>query len=443
MQLWELYQGKELYNGFTPTLERIKKAVKELNNPQNSYISILIGGTNGKGSVCAFLESLFRNHGFKTGRFVSPHLVSENERWRINNKEISENTLKELIKEIEPLIKKYRLTYFESATLIAALYFQKEKVDIAIIEVGLGGRWDATKIHNPIIVGITNVSRDHTRWLGETLEEIAEEKTELIYPSRPVVLGENKKPLIEKTLQKAKERKAEVIIPVENLSSVYPPTVKGIYAFKGELKKLSEEILPRPILQQYTYISLSNTYKKHIIENASLGLYGSYQIRNSAMALTIFLKASEILKFPVNTEKILEALKNTSWEGRLEVIRKKPLLILDGAHNISALKETLENLQTLEKFPLVIFGAMKDKEWKEFLKLIRKYTSRIYIVEIKYHRSEKAENMEEYAKKLNFKEIKTFKDIDQLLKAIEKEEAIILGSLYLIGEVKKRIKKET
>jgi dihydrofolate synthase/folylpolyglutamate synthase len=161
------------------------------------------------------------------------------------------------------------------------------------------------------------------------------------------------------------------------------------------------------------------------------------------MALTIFLKASEILKFPVNTEKILEALKNTSWEGRLEVIRKKTLLILDGAHNISALKETLENLQTLEKFPLVIFGAMKDKEWKEFLKLIRKYTSRIYIVEIKYHRSEKAENMEEYAKKLNFKEIKTFKDIDQLLKAIEKEEAIILGSLYLIGEVKKRIKKET
>ena len=187
MELWNLFKGLEL--NFTPTLERIEGALREAGNPQNSYPSILIGGTNGKGSVSAFLESLYRHHGLKTGRFVSPHLVDETERWRINNIPISEETLKGYIERIKPLMDKYKLTYFESALLIAALLFKEERVDIAVVEVGLGGRWDATKVHRPLATAITNVGLDHTKWLGETLEEIADDKTELIYPNTPALLG--------------------------------------------------------------------------------------------------------------------------------------------------------------------------------------------------------------------------------------------------------------
>jgi len=204
MELWNLFKGLEL--NFTPTLERIEKALKELGNPQNFYPSVLIGGTNGKGSVSAFLESLFRHHGLKTGRFVSPHLVDERERWRINNLPITEETLKDYIKRIKPLIEKYKLTYFESAVLIASLLFKEQKVDIAVVEVGLGGRWDATKVHRPLATAITNVGLDHTKWLGSTLEEIADDKTELIYPETPTIIGSDEEPLLSVAKRKASLR---------------------------------------------------------------------------------------------------------------------------------------------------------------------------------------------------------------------------------------------
>jgi len=409
MELWNLFKGLEL--NFTPTLERIEKALREVGTPQNSYPSVLIGGTNGKGSVSAFLESLYRHHGLKTGRFVSPHLVDETERWRINNRPITEETLKGYIERIKPLMEKHRLTYFESALLIATLLFEEEKVDIAVVEVGLGGRWDATKVHRPLITAITNVGLDHTRWLGETLEEIADDKTELIYPQTPVVLGSDEEPLYSIAKEKAASRNSPLIVANRD------------YTFKGRVK------FPHTYLDFYGY-------KNFLLEGTKLGLYGEKQLQNAAQALTLFLETAPRLGIKPDLQKVKEALEKTRWEGRFEIVRENPLLVLDGAHNLHALKRTLEDLKTLPRFPFIVYGTMRDKDWRDQLGLIREYTDRIGLVEVDYHRSESLENLFTAAVGLGFREIRTYKSVKDMLQNLEGDTAV-LGSLYLIGEVKR------
>jgi dihydrofolate synthase/folylpolyglutamate synthase len=409
MHLWNLFKGLEL--NFTPTLERIRRACEEAGNPQNSYPSIIVGGTNGKGSTTAFLESLFRHHGLKTGRFVSPHLVDETERWRINNRPVDEQTLVEYVNRIKPLMEKHKLTYFESALLIATLLFKEQKVDIAIIEAGLGGRWDASKVHKPIATAITNVGLDHTKWLGDTLEQIADDKTELIYPYTPVYLGTDEEPLYSIAKEKAASRKSPLIVANRD------------FTFKGYSK------FPETVLEYFEY-------KNRKVENAKLGLLGEHQIENAALALAIFFDTAERLGIKPDLQKVKEALKNTRWEGRLELVREKPLLLLDGAHNLHALKKVLETLKTLPGFPLIVYSAMGDKDWREQLKLIKQYTDRIGLVQVNYHRAEKLENLFTAAVELGFREIKTYKGVKEMLENLS-EDTAILGSLYLIGEVKR------
>jgi len=409
MLLWNLFKGLEL--NFTPTLERIKKACQKLGNPQLSYPSVIVGGTNGKGSTTAFLESLYRHHGLKTGRFVSPHLVDETERWRINNIPITEETLKGYVERIKPLMEEFKLTYFESAVCVASLLFKEEKVDIAVVEAGLGGRWDASKVHSPLLTAITNVGLDHTKWLGETLEEIADDKTELIYPNRPVILGTDEEPLFSIAQRKAQERNSPLIVANRD------------YTFRGFAR------FPQTVLEYYRY-------KNFEVENVPLGLFGVKQVENASLALTIFLETAEVLGIKPNPQRVREALRNTRWEGRFEIVREKPLLVLDGAHNLHALKGTLESLKTLKEFPLIIYGTMRDKDWKNQLRLIRRYTDRIGLVEVNYHRSEKLENLYTTAVELGFREIRTYGSVKDMLENLNGDTAI-LGSLYLIGEVKR------
>ena len=409
MLLWNLFKGLEL--NFTPTLERIKKACQKLGNPQLSYPSVIVGGTNGKGSTTAFLESLYRHHGLKTGRFVSPHLVDETERWRINNIPITEETLKGYVERIKPLMEEFKLTYFESAVCVASLLFKEEKVDIAVVEAGLGGRWDASKVHSPLLTAITNVGLDHTKWLGETLEEIADDKTELIYPNRPVILGTDEEPLFSIAQRKAQERNSPLIV------------AKRDYTFRGFAR------FPQTVLEYYRY-------KNFEVENIPLGLFGVKQVENASLALTVFLETAEVLGIKPNRQRVKEALRNTRWEGRFEIVREKPLLVLDGAHNLHALKGTLESLKTLKEFPLIIYGTMRDKDWKNQLRLIRRYTDRIGLVEVNYHRSEKLENLYTTAVELGFREIRTYGSVKDMLENLNGDTAI-LGSLYLIGEVKR------
>jgi dihydrofolate synthase/folylpolyglutamate synthase len=414
MLLWNLFKGLEL--NFTPTLERIIKACQDVGNPQDTYPSVIVGGTNGKGSTTAFLESLYRHHGLKTGRFVSPHLVDETERWRINNIPIDENTLQRYVERIKPLIEKHKLTYFESAVLIAALLFKEKNVDIAVIEAGLGGRWDATKVHKPLLTAITNVGLDHTKWLGSTLEEIADDKTELIYPQTPIVLGEDNEPLLSIALKKANKRNSPLYVANKDF------TYQGAVDF------------PNTYLRNYNFEDFH-------LEEANLGIYGLKQVQNAALALTIFLLTAPKLGIKPDKEKIKTALANTRWEGRFEIVRENPLLILDGAHNLHALKRTLEDLKTLNRKIFVVYSSMRDKDWPTQMELIRKYTDRIGLVKVNYHRTESLENLFTRAVELKFKEIKTYRGVKEMLENLS-EDSIILGSLFLVGEVKKFLKEE-
>ncbi len=414
MLLWNLFKGLEL--NFTPTLERIKKACQDAGNPQDTYPSVIVGGTNGKGSTTAFLESLYRHHGLKTGRFVSPHLVDETERWRINNIPIDEKTLQRYVERVKHLIEKHKLTYFESAVLIASLLFKENNVDIAVIEAGLGGRWDATKVHKPLLTAITNVGLDHTKWLGSTLEEIADDKTELIYPQKPIVLGEDSEPLLSIALKKARERKSTLYVANKDF------TYQGIVNF------------PNTYLRNYNFEDFH-------LEEANLGIYGLKQVQNAALALTIFLLTAPKLGIKPDKEKIKTALANARWEGRFEIVRENPLLILDGAHNLHALKRTLEDLKTLNRKVFVVYSSMRDKDWPTQMELIRKYTDRIGLVKVNYHRAESLENLFTRAVELKFKEIKTYPSVKEILENLS-EDSIILGSLFLVGEVKKFLKEE-
>ena len=395
--LWELYEGKDF--DIKPTLERIKKACEYIGNPQKNYPSILVGGTNGKGSTCAFTEKILREHGYKTGWFVSPHLVKENERWRINGKEISEETLKDYVKELKKVFEKFELTYFEACTLIAVKYFYDQKVDIAVFEVGMGGRWDATKVSNAEVVGITNVERDHTRWLGKNVEKIAEDKLNLYREGKPLVLGSAKYPLYTKALE----------MRLKNLK------VAGIdYEYFGEFRDSSYFI---------------NYFSEEIeLKNAKISLFGKWQIDNCATAITL-----SSLFTKLNEEKVKKAIRTTKWEGRMEVLREKPLLMVDASHNPYAIAKVIKEVK--KRFPnvKVVFSALKGKDWELSMKILKNYFDEIYITQIPYYRAESIENLSNFARSINLKIKQCF--IEDILNM--SEDLLVVGSIYLIGEVKK------
>ncbi|RUM31559.1 MAG: bifunctional folylpolyglutamate synthase/dihydrofolate synthase [Aquifex sp.] len=396
--LWELYKGKDF--DVKPTLERIKKACDYIGNPQRDYPSILVGGTNGKGSSCAFTERILREHGFKTGWFVSPHLISENERWRINGKPIEEGVLKDYVKDLKKVFEKFSLTYFEAATLIAVKYFKDQGVDVAVFEVGMGGRWDATKVSDAIIRGITNVERDHTKWLGDNVEKIAEEKLGLYEEGKPLVLGSARYPLYTKALE----------MELKNLK------VAGIdYEYYGRVER------ERTYLESYE----SENFK---LRNAELSLWGKWQIDNASLAISLCSEFTEMKE-----EKVKEALKNTLWEGRMEVLRGEPILMVDASHNPYSVLKVVKLVKKYFPKVRVAYSSLQGKEWELTLKLLRNLLEEIYLLPIDYYRAESLDNLENFAKEIGFK-TKVF-TIEELLNF--EEDLLVIGSIYLVGEVKK------
>ncbi len=398
--LWELYKDRDYH--IEPTLERIRRAVEHIGYPQRHYVSVQVGGTNGKGSTCAFLESILRKHGYKTGWFVSPHLVREEERWRINSTEMDSHRLKDYVKELKDVFERFSLTYFEAATLIALQYFKDEKIDIAVFEVGMGGRWDATKVCEPIAVGITNVERDHTRWLGKNLWDIALEKIELYRKSRPLIIGSTRYPLYPVAIERAEHRDLRVA---------------GIdYEYLGRVDR------DTTILERFVSDALN-------MEAVELSLWGRWQIDNASMAIAL---SKEIME--LREKSVREALQETKWEGRMEIVRRNPPIILDGAHNPYAVEKVISEITRHISDINILFTGLKEKEWQESMKVIRKFRENILLAEVSHHRAESLNKMLEEANRLGFRNVgvlnlQTIKDYDKPLLAI--------GSLYLVGEIKR------
>jgi folylpolyglutamate synthase/dihydrofolate synthase len=402
--LYDLFQ-KKVFN-IEPGLERIKSALKEFSNPEKNFKSILVAGTNGKGSTSAYLESLFRHYGYKTGLFTSPHLIRENERWQIDRKEIDDKKLQNYINELKPIIEKYNLTYFEACTLLAFKYFSDEKVDIAVVEVGLGGRWDSTNVLEPEISVITNVSFDHMHILGNTLLDIAYEKTGITRQDKPAVIGRNQPEIIHWL----KERK---------IKEYY---VKDIDYFVKEID-----------FNKYDY-----KFKKHIFENLEISMLGKRQLENSSLALTTFLLFLDKNNQPVVENIIRKALYNTKWKGRMEIISKNPFIIIDGAHNEEGLTKTFQEIK--EIFPnkkiFTIFSFMKDKDTEKMINIIKQNSDFYIAITMPFSRAMTAEDF----KNVGIKNVKEnhLEAVKELKNSVDKDTIILItGSLYLIGEILK------
>jgi len=382
-------------------LSRIKRLLWKLGNPERDFSSIHIAGSNGKGSTSTFISSVLIEAGYKVGLYTSPHLLEFRERIKINNKMISKKRAEILIETIKEASKGLDITYFEALTAIAFLYFSFECVDIAIIEVGLGGRLDATNTIRPILSIITNISLEHTNYLGNTIEEIAREKAGIIKKGIPVI-GPS---IIEKY---AKVKGSPIFIPGRDF--IGKGTSKGF-----ELK-----------------------IKDKVYKGLSLKMIGDHQVINASLAIM----ALSIIKgdFPWKVRDLKNGLKNAFIRGRLEVISKRPLIVIDGAHNpdgARVLRETLDNYFSGLK-PIFIIGILKDKDKEKFLANLNISSCKVIVTEPKIDRK--------YPKEKLLKDVlKWTKDaivMDNIKEAIDyakgitkKDELIcICGSLYLVGE---------
>ncbi|MEN3033796.1 MAG: folylpolyglutamate synthase/dihydrofolate synthase family protein [Aquificaceae bacterium] len=402
MRLFDLYRLKA--GQIVPTLERIKRAVSYL-NLKPSYRSLQVGGTNGKGSTCAFLNSILISHGYKVGWFISPHLIDERERWRVNSELISEQELKDLIKDLKPVFERFDLSYFEACTLVALIYFEQKNVDFAIFEVGMGGRWDATKVSNPVACAITNVQRDHTKWLGEKQSQRAMEKLGIYVKTRPLILGNMRFPLY----------------PIATSFCDLKDLIVGGLDFLAHGRVCGTQ----------TYLD-SFEFRDLNLRDVKLGLWGEWQIENSATAIAL---ASSVVK--LSPDLTSRALSISRWEGRMELIRESPAIFLDGAHNPDAILSLCKALKV--HFPSItpVFSTLKDKDWKLSLRIISEFFKEIYITKINHHRALELEILKSACEEIGIlcHCLESPKQVFSLDKDV-----VVFGSLYLVGEVRAIIK---
>ncbi len=377
-------------------LERIKKAMKELGWPTKNYNTILIAGTNGKGSTTSYLSNILKEAGYRVGSFYSPHLVDWKERIRINNEKIKEEEAKKLLEKIKKIIVKNNLTYFEAMTALAYSYFKEKDVDYAVVEVGLGGRWDATNIAEEKLNIITRIGKDHMHILGKSIEEIAKEKAEIIKKGN--VIANNKCDIFRKKAENI-GRKAYCIGKEFGFKNVEIKTKRSEFDYYDE-------------------------YEEKKIRTRMIGFN---QVENASEAI----KAALLLK--IKWSAIEKGIKKAKISGRFEI--RKNNVVIDVAHNVDGIKVLRKNIDKLfkEKKIVAVFGAMKDKEWKKMLKILN--PEKLVAVEIKNKRSEKAENIAKY-----WRNAVAFDDVERgyeyaLEEKQEDEIIVVCGSIYIIGEL--------
>ena len=380
-------------------LDNIRRLVGALGDPQKNYLKVQVAGTNGKGSVCAFLDSICREAGIEVGVFTSPHLVSVTERVRINGVDISDEEFARIATVVRDTAEKLVLkgdretapTYFEQVTAIALVAFAEAKVELAILETGLGGRYDATTAANAEIAAITRIDLDHQEYLGDTIEEIATEKAAIIRSDSVVVIG---------------EQRPEIFAIFENVcweKGVTPRYVNSAAA-----------ILP-------------------------IGLHGRHQLENAKIAL---LLADALKKhFDISAENVVEGMQNARHPGRLE---RAGRYLFDGAHNIGGGRALRKYLDEFVRQPItMIFGAMKDKEVSEIAGILFPKAENIILTRPDNSRAMAANEIVALSKALSAQDrcFLTENVADAITKAneIAGDDSIILitGSLYLVGEAKR------
>ncbi len=394
-------------------LSKTSNLLRAFGDPHRGQRYIHIAGTNGKGSVGAMLESILLESGRTVGFYTSPHLVSFTERLRINKVGIDRDQAAELIHEVCRVTdKREPPTFFEMTTAMALIYFARSKVDIGIIEVGMGGRLDATNIITPIISVVTNIEFDHSQFLGNTIIDIAREKGGIIKPGIDMVTAASQGS-VKKLFQSLCEERGA---PCWRLGH------------DARYRRLASGLLG--------YYGLSERYK-----DLALGLKGRFQHRNAALCLL----ALEILKekgIAVSEENVRLGLADPLWPGRLEIVSSRPPIVLDGAHNISAMRSLADSIKRDFDFKnlVLVVGIMADKAISRILREILPLASRVIFTRPAYYRAAEPQRLLKAAEELGWcGEVRTplSAAIERARKlADERDLILITGSLFTVGEAK-------
>ncbi len=390
-------------------LETIRRLTELAGHPERGLHFIHVAGTNGKGSVCAVLESIYRASGLRVGLFTSPHLVSFTERIQIDRRNISEADVARLTEQMRPWLKSFpkgeEPTFFEAVTLMALLHFAAEKVDLVIWETGLGGRLDATNVVTPLASVITTIGRDHEAWLGDTPAKIAAEKAGIIKPGIPVITGVTEEEPLEVIRRIAAERGSE-LIPVGR-ASLPGKSTSGI------------------------------GHQASGIRNPPSSLLGPHQQQNTAVALATVTRLQAQL--PVSDAALNRGLASVVWPGRMQLLQRgHQTLLLDGAHNadgIQALSATLAR-DFADRRPAVVFGAMSDKDLVGLATLLVPVADTLCVARFASERAATTETLAAAFRTAGFTgKILEAQSTTAALALVAQEPFVVLtGSLYFVGE---------
>lgn len=400
--------------GIKPGLDRIKKLLNLVGNPQDKLKFIHVAGTNGKGSVCKMLSLILSEASYRTGLFTSPYVIDFRERFQINNEMISKDEIVEVFLEVQPFFSSLEkngdyITEFELITAMAFLWFYKKKCDIVVLEVGLGGQFDATNVISSSILSIiTSISLDHVNILGDTIEKIAAEKAGILKNNGLLVLYQQPEASAEKTIRTiADEKNCTVVSAKLDDFKILEETIHGTkFTYRGD--------------------------------EFYLNLCGRHQLRNVA----VVFKAVECLnEFNISKENIKTALKKIKFPARIDLVSTKPLLIIDGAHNpdgVFQLRKVVEQFLSGKKI-IGVTAMLKDKDVKTSLSLMTSLISELIVTEIKNVRSLSCSEIYNISLQ-HYKKVYMEKNATLALKKAhslcdENSVILVFGSLYLAGEI--------
>ncbi len=408
--------------GWKPGLERIKKLLEKLGNPENTFKSIHVGGTNGKGSVTVTISKVLEEQGYKVGKFISPEIYNVRERIQIDSQWIPEAKMIEILSRISIIINELKKngyeepTNFEVWTAMCFQYFSEEKIDFGVIEVGLGGEIDSTNVIKPLLSIITNVSIDHKDYLGDTEVEIAKVKSGIIKNGSPVITGSTNKDVLDIIEKKSKELGCLIY--------------RFGLEFDGLEKKHDEN------LSNFTF------QNKEYELDVNYSLVGHHQILNGSIAL----EAIYILKkmgFDLNMVKAANSLSRVKWAGRLEMLNYKGnRVLLDAAHNLEGAKNlalALTDIYNYRKVVLMV-GILADKERQKMIDYLGPFGDKVIVTKPNSPRADDFRKVAEYFKDYS-KEIYIIEDVKEAMEKgislLKKDDILcITGSIYMLQEIR-------
>lgn len=430
-------------------LRHMRVLLEALGNPERRFPGVLIAGTNGKGSTAATLSAILQAAHLRTGLYSSPHLVRINERIRINSEAIADGAFALLHEVVERTAERlvtegdlpWHPSFFEMLTAMAFEYFARERVDIAVLEVGMGGRLDATNVIEPLVSVITDISLDHQRFLGNTLTEIAREKAGIIHPAGVVVTLPQSPPANEVIGSAALEQNARVVSAVPYVPPVSPAAARTEYRSGPPLAGNSEPG-DSVLVSRYPLEVLG---KQIVVESP---LVGRHQLRNIALAIA----AAEELGsqgFPLSAEAIESGLRQTRWPGRFQVIPAKgewPEILLDVAHNPAgawALRSSL-SAGYGERLFTIVFGAMRDKAISEMSEILFPLSERVIATRAENPRSASPHEISSAAYRTGVEILEAASVSSALDKACRLVGPagliVVTGSIYVVGEAMRELK---